>query len=278
MKRLIEVLPSVAEIALNQCLEVSCSPTTHPEHYIKFDLCLLDPGPDDEASRRGDPFDGPSTMVKYNREDLLNHAVTQALLRYKWFAFGKVLFYVNFAVYVLFTILFSYFIIQERGRLALFSPSTVNASSAEKDLLNNHLSSSTMSFAIAITFFLCVQLLKEIYQGFMLKLSYLKEFSNLIEVTLYITTLIYIAPYLASKPLYYSPSVQWNAGVVALFMCYTNLLLYIRRIGKSGIYVSMYFEVMITFLNVLVVFIVVIFGSAVIFYVLMKEQVSKCFF
>ncbi|XP_031557765.1 uncharacterized protein LOC116294318 [Actinia tenebrosa] len=272
MKRLIEFLPSVAEIALNQCLEVSDFPSTHPQHSIKFDLVLLDPGPDDELSLRGEPFDGPATMVRYNREELLNHPVTQALLRYKWFAFGKVLYYLNFAVYLLFTILFSYFIIEERGRLSLFSPSTVNASSAEKDHLDVYPSSSTMSLAIVIAFFLCVQLLKEFYQLVMLRLSYLRESSNLIEVFLYTTTLIYIAPYLASKPMYYSPAVQWNAGVVALFLCYTDLLLYIRRIGNSGIYVSMYFEVLITFLNVLVVLIVVIFGSAVIFYVLMKEQ------
>ena len=59
-----------------------------------------------------------------------------------------------------------------------------------------------------------------------------------------------------------------------LSLFHFDLLLLLRRVGSGGIYVSMYFEVWYTFLKVLGVFLVMIVGSTLVFYVLLKEEVS----
>jgi len=275
MKQLIIVLPNVAQIVLDQCSSVSPLPANHKDYCVEFDVSLIDPGPDDPPALRGQPFDGSSTMVEYDREDLLNHPLTQALLRYKWFAYGKMIHYLNFAVFLILTLMYTVFIVIERHEIKLYYPSTVNATAIYAKYLEDAQEDSTLSIAAALTFIVALELLKEIYQILMLGLEYFKDLENLMELSLFVCALLFLAPYLAGEPLY-STSTQWNTGVIALFLIYLDLLLFIQRFGQGGIYVSMYFEVWYSFVKLLGVFVVVLFGSNVVFYVLLKEEVSCC--
>lgn len=274
MKQLIIVLPRVAQVALDQCVSVSPLPANNKDYWIAFDLSLLDPGPDDPPALRGEPFEGCETMVEYDREDLLNHALTQALLRYKWFAYGKMINYINFALCLILTVMYTAFIMLERDKFKFYYPSTVNSTAENTRYLKDGHEDSTLTIAGVLTFIVALELLKEIYQIVMLRLDYLKELSNPMELSLFICALLFLAPYLAGKPLY-STLIQWNSGVVALFLMFVDLLLFVRRFGQGGIYVSMYFEVWYSFVKLLGVFVVVLFGSNAVLYVLLKEEVSE---
>ena len=66
----------------------------------------------------------------------------------------------------------------------------------------------------------------------------------------------------------------WIPWGVAIFMCYTNILLFLRRYRLFGTYISMYTEVIKTVVQVMVVFIFLVLGFALVFYILFKEQVK----
>ena len=70
-----------------------------------------------------------------------------------------------------------------------------------------------------------------------------------------------------------SPDVWIHCGV-AIFMCYTNTMLFLRRYRLFGTYITMYIEVIKTVVQVMVVFVFLVLGFALVFYVLLKEQVK----
>ncbi|XP_048577386.1 transient receptor potential cation channel subfamily A member 1 isoform X2 [Nematostella vectensis] len=268
MVGLIEALPDVAKLALDQCIERCPLPTSHQDYCLTFHTVLLDPGPCKEGQTSRDASE---VMVENDCEELLSHPVTQVLLRYKWFAFGKVPYYINLMVFLIFVILFSYFIITERDSSTLYYHTHPNASALEKQYLEKRPSSSN-PIAIVLILFATIEFLKEFYQIFMIRLDYFKDITNLVELVLYTCAIIFISPYLAEEPLYTAAYGHWNAGVVTLFLAYLNVLLYIKGIGSSGLYVTMYFEVWYTFLKVIMVFLVVLLGSTLVYYVLLKEE------
>jgi len=68
------------------------------------------------------------------------------------------------------------------------------------------------------------------------------------------------------------PPNFWIFGVVAIFVCYSNMMLFLRRYRLFGTYISMYTEVIKTIVQVMVVFVFLVLGFALVFYVLFMEE------
>ena len=92
---------------------------------------------------------------------------------------------------------------------------------------------------------------------------------------MFVLALIFILPFIFGENVkaVYSETVQWNSGIVALLLCYVNLTLAIRRFGELGLYVTMYIEVLWTFIKVITSFLITLIGYCLVFYVLLKGQV-----
>ena len=69
------------------------------------------------------------------------------------------------------------------------------------------------------------------------------------------------------------PYLLWIVGLVSIFFCYANLVLFLRRFRLFGVYVTMFVEVTKTVLKVLLVFVIFIIGFSIVFFILFKEQV-----
>lgn len=262
MEKLIRKLPEVAEIVLDQCVSYNHFPTTHPEFTVTFNFHPLDP-PDAITSSRY--FFGPACMATYRRESLLNHSVTQMLLRWKWLVLGKFFNYFNFLFFFVFLVLFSVFIIEERGK--------VNLSKGDVSATSDTVGDETKAMPAVIFAFLIISLSKEIFQIFWLQLNYFKDYTNYVDFAMYASTFIYILPYVTKDDLYSDIEVQWSAGTLGLMLCYVNLILSLRRVSSVGLYVTMYVEVLLTFVKVILIFTIVLIGYSLVFYVLLKQQV-----
>ncbi|KAJ7385760.1 Transient receptor putative cation channel sub A member 1 [Desmophyllum pertusum] len=70
------------------------------------------------------------------------------------------------------------------------------------------------------------------------------------------------------------PRFLWILGIVAIFVCYTNMLLFLRRYRLFGTYISMYIEVTKTVIQVMLVFVFIVFGFALVFHLLFAEQIG----
>ena len=69
------------------------------------------------------------------------------------------------------------------------------------------------------------------------------------------------------------PRNLWIFGIVAIFVCYSNMLLFIRRYRLFGTYISMYTEVIKTIVQVMAVFVFLVLGFALVSFVLLMEEV-----
>ena len=264
MQKLIEKLPDVAEIVLDQCISYSPLPPSHEDFSVTFNFIPLDP--DVNESLR---YFGPATMAIHRREKLLNHKVTQVLLRWKWLILGKFVNIVNTIVFAVFVILFSLLVAQEREKVEF----SFNSSKTTTIMEGKSKSTFVKIVPYVLTVFLVIQLMKEVTQLTWLRLSYFKDYTNWLDLAMFATVGIFISPYMFETDLF-NMKTQWTAGVVGVLLCYMNFTMSLRIFGGLGLYVTMYVEVLFTFLKVMLTFVIGLTGFSLAFYILLKEQVS----
>ena len=66
----------------------------------------------------------------------------------------------------------------------------------------------------------------------------------------------------------------WITGILAIFVCYTTMMLFPRRYRLFVTYVAMYVEVTKIVFQVMAVFVFLLLGFALVFHILFTEQVS----
>ena len=265
MMQLVEKLPDVAEIVLDKCVTLSPLPPSHEDFSITFNVRHLDPDVDCVCFV-------PATMARFKREKLLNHVVTQALLRFKWMVLGKFFTFFNTVVFLTFVIMYSCFVVKERNRSALFIGSSNTTASNEI-----YQKSRFEEVAPCLIFvFLIGQLIKEVSQLSWMRFAYFKEGTNFLELWMHAMVWIFTLPSLFGKEIY-SIETRWNAGLIGLFLSYVVLNLHLRRYGGFGLYVTMYSQVLWTFLKVISTFIIALIGYSLVFYLLLSHQVRVIF-
>ncbi|KAL9969322.1 hypothetical protein ACROYT_G021521 [Oculina patagonica] len=281
MKILIEHFPEAASLVMDHCIKRSSHIQTDPNYIEFYDFHLLDPGPDDETNLAGDRFFGPTTMVKFNRERLLLHPLTQKLLDAKWASFGRYIYYFNLLTYMIFLITYTIFIVTERD-VQDFNPTKSENETGKRVSVQEIFTKST-AFNGGVLFvaliFASAHILKEIFQLFVQRRKYFTDLSNITEWALYLSTLCFMMPYLLTSSQLETafgslkdPRNLWSAGIVSIFLCYVNVILFLRRFQPFGIYVSMFIEVFKTVARVFLVFFIFIIAFAIVFFILFKEQ------
>ena len=264
MKLLIKHFPESAQLVMDYCIDRSGTESSDdPNFTITCNLRFLDPSPTNAICQRGSHFFGPSTMVKHERKELLEHPLTQVLLNKKWSSFGRLVFYFNFMFYFVFVVMFTAFLIR---------------------FMQNSDKGSGDFFMYSIVFLLIfVQFTKEVIAILVQRFRYFTTLSNLTEWILYSTTLLFITLLLIfdliislfnpEKRHNFYPQLIWVLGAISIFLCYANLVLVLRRLSLVGIYVTMFIEVTKSVLKVLLIFFVLFFGFSMVFYVLFKSEV-----
>ena len=260
MKLLIKHFPESAQLVMDYCIDRSETESSDdPNFTVTCNLRFLDPSPTHTTCLRESRFFGPSTMVKHERRELLEHPLTQVLLNKKWSSFGRLVFYFNFMFYFVFVVTFTAFLIRF----------TRNSDKGLEDF-----------FMYPIVFLLIsVRFIKEVIAIVVQRLQYFTTLGNLTEWLLYSTTFSFITLLLIFDLIFSSvrlnlyPQLIWVLGAISIFLCYANLVLVLRRLSLVGIYVTMFIEVTKSVLKVLLIFFVLFFGFSMVFYVLFKSEV-----
>jgi len=272
MERLIEHFPDAAQVAMDRCIQRSVS-----ERSIKYDFTLLDPGPDDQTGTSGERFLGLATMVKHKQQLLLTHALSRKLLLVKWRRFGWFVYGGNIALYTIFLIFVTIFVLTERENVQFPDPRKKN-NPDEFDLDDNFFvekNSFNKAVPYIVIIFAVVHLAKEVYQIYTQRLRYFAEWSNFLEWTLYLTAFLFVLPYINDDTtLRGNYELYWQMGTFSIFLAYINLILIIEPLKFVGLYVTMFLEVMRTILKVLTLFVMFTVAFSMAFFILLKEQVS----
>uniref|UniRef100_A0A670XMQ2 Transient receptor potential cation channel subfamily A member 1 n=1 Tax=Pseudonaja textilis TaxID=8673 RepID=A0A670XMQ2_PSETE len=109
---------------------------------------------------------------------------------------------------------------------------------------------------------------KEIIQLFQQKLNYLLDYSNLLDWTIYTTSIIFVSSLFVTLPV----RLQWDCGAIAILLAWTNFLLYLQRFENYGIYIVMFWEILRTLIRIVIVFFFLMLAFGLSFYVLLGSQ------
>ena len=296
---LIEYFPDAAEVVLNQCVHHSEHLSiSDPEYTVTFNFKYLDHDPD--VTMPGGRFSAIRTMIKHKRERLLLHPLTLRFNERKWDRLGRYVFMFDFATYLILMILFTVFIVDQR-RGQNFKPANYTRRPPPRPLERNENGEEyfkpkpsdiykkdnafTEAVPHVVMVFALLHMCKEFWQIYVQRWNYFKDMANYLDWALYITTALFMVPYVTSPDTLDTwfesmkdPRSLWIIGIFAIFVCYTNMMLFLRRYRLFGTYISMYVEVTKTVFQVMVVFVFLVLGFALVFYLLFKEQVKITLF
>ena len=112
MDKMIERMPAVAEIVLDNCIEKSNLEKEHIDYSITyyFDFVALTPEPGSKSNK----VCGPSIMAKHNRENLLAHPVTISFINNQWKLLPRHMYYLSLLTYVVYLTLLTTMIVKEK--------------------------------------------------------------------------------------------------------------------------------------------------------------------
>lgn len=295
MSLLVENFPEAAEVLLNQCVHHSQRlNASDPDYAVTYNFKYLDPGPNHKDRSRRSRFAALEAMIKHKRQRLLLHPLTLKLNQRKWSTLGRYVFISDFLTYLLLMILITAFIvIQREGQH--FRPSdnkkarprrSVNTMGNDEDDYKPKPSDIyptktpfTQAAPVIIMMLSLFHIMKEFFQIYVQRWNYFKDTSNYLDWVLYFCAAMFMVPYLTrAEDLddwfggLSDPRILWITGIFAIFVCYMNMMLFLRRYRLFGTYISMYIEVTKTVFQVLLVFVFLLLAFALVFHILFKEQ------
>ena len=116
MGKLIMYAPEIAEMVLDKCIEKNeiKGNSRKMEYTTTYDTQYLDLPYKDRD--RNDPYFGPGLMVKYHRNNLLQHPVTVKLINAKWAKMGRMLYLSSLVSYLVFVSLLTAMVVSGKRK------------------------------------------------------------------------------------------------------------------------------------------------------------------
>ncbi|KAH9488094.1 Transient receptor putative cation channel sub A member 1 [Bulinus truncatus] len=280
---LIEHLPAVCLNVLDRCQIPSNDDPKSANYHITYNFKYLDtPSKCLEIARNSPdqqefyPLMSLYAMVKNNRVDCLSHPVCVTFLKVKWKHYGVWVYSAYLIVYILFLASLTSFVVNHNS-LMHFEGNNVENSTIT--FLHGNIPDGYRFepiYKICLWFMLIysfLNIIKEIGQMITMKLRYFADIGNGLEWALYITSTVFVLPFLLQKSYHW----QWEAGAFSVFLAWFNCLVFLQRFDFFGIYVVMFLEILRTLVQVLCVFSILIIAFGLSFYMLLFREESKAF-
>ncbi|XP_073705503.1 transient receptor potential cation channel subfamily A member 1a [Garra rufa] len=268
---MIEFLPESFKHLLDTCIKESEEDVNSTNYYIEYNFRWLQ-HPLQNLKKAGlekdntyKPLSALNAMVNFNRVTLLTHPVCKKYLEMKWNAYGIKAHLLNMTVYALGVFPLTYLIVNLKPTLVTARNVTSVNMVCTSLYKQSYLITTCMLLVLAMNLYAVG---KEILQMTQQRLNYLRDLSNYMDWAAAICSLVFVVPVMMNV----KSSWHWQAGALAALASWLNLLLYLQRFERIGIYVVMFREISRTLLSIIVLFFYLILGFALAFYALMIEQ------
>lgn len=141
--------------------------------------------------------------------------------------------------------------------------------------MSDSLRDFTFAVAILVIVLSSSRLAFEIGQFCQLRLNYMKDLVNWIEVAAYICSIVFV--WVFHTECLCPFEWQWQFGVVAVFLAWITLLIFVQKFPQMGIYVLMFLSICYTFLKAVILFALLVFAFSLTFYMIFFEpQFQVC--
>ncbi|XP_026998616.2 transient receptor potential cation channel subfamily A member 1a isoform X2 [Tachysurus fulvidraco] len=269
---MIEFLPECFKHLLDTCIKESEEDVNSCSYYLEYNFQWLQQPieyavkmENSENEDEYKPLAALNAMVEFNRVDLLTHPVCKKYLEMKWSAYGIKAHLLNMIIYTLGVFPLTYLIVNLRPNMSVEkNVTTVNM--VTKPLNQQCYFITTCMFLVLAMNLYAVG--KEVVQMCQQRLKYLQDMSNVLDWAATICSLLFVTPLLLNV----KKTWHWQAGALASLISWVNLLLYLQRFQRFGIYVVMFREICRTLLSIIVIFVYLILAFALAFYALMIKQ------
>ena len=114
-----------------------------------------------------------------------------------------------------------------------------------------------------------LRLAVEIFQLCRHPLEYLLDWVNWLEIPLYLFTIFFTFVY--ATPCLCVYSWQWQFGVVAVFLGWVGLVIFLQKWPMTGVYVLMFGKILVTFMKIAFLALLLVIAFALAFYMLLFE-------
>ncbi|XP_071507636.1 uncharacterized protein [Diadema antillarum] len=280
MKALIEKLPDVALLVMDRCVhQTSINDPKNPSFITRYDYKYIDPGPDDESTNVSGRYFALRTMCQFGREKLLEHELSQNILKRKWDKFGRFFYFTDLLMYMMFiAVVTAYSLFTPTYTEAYYNPDINEWGdcpyynftrypelawyvyyNTEKDRyfyiqpVTYYLGYAVLSYTMGIAF-------GELIEMYIMRFQYFTDVSNLIDWVTIITATVFVMPP-GSPPCFYN----WNAGIIAVFCVWMKFIMYFRGFHATGLYVLMFIETFTSILKAMAVYVMFIIAFSVSF-------------
>ena len=105
------------------------------------------------------------------------------------------------------------------------------------------------------------------------RLKYLMDWTNWLELVLYSSTVLFV--FVFGAPCLCPQNWQWQFGILAVFLAWINLVLFIQKFPLIGIYIVMFLKIVYTFLWTVVLSLLLLTAFGLAFYMAFYEPVYK---
>ena len=130
--------------------------------------------------------------------------------------------------------------------------------------------------SVFVILFSLIRLIMELFQAIQLRLvRYALSWVNWLEVLVFCSSIFFVVTFFSDC---LCPTVfQWQVGVVAIFLAWVDLIIFIRKLPGTGIYVVMFLDIFYTFCRLffLAILLVIAFGLAF-FMAFYEPNVNVC--
>ena len=303
MIHLVQSIPEVAQIVMDQSITSAKLHKTHPCYWKQYDFkYILDIHKDTVDSKhhpRGlfqiilyyfqllfslndknkiAPLKVIRTMIKYKRNKLFTHPLLLTFLNLKWTKYGRLYIQMRAVVLLLLTLLLTLLIsisdpprsivptAEVKNTMTNMSTTEANNTMTSNNNNNGGNLSTPLVFIILLTDALygVVIIIQIIFYIRLRKVYHPVHFS--IEVGAGLFTVIFLAIDSTDE------SSKWLAGVGALICSWVALNLFSRYFDVFGLYTFMFYELLFKIIKVLLVGLYYIIGFGLILYILIGEE------
>lgn len=294
MRKLIKYMPSVAEMVFNQCMNLEGNTVT-------FDYTYLDDAhsrrqwaaktqPVKSSKTEDDDMETEQRTYKTYKKthvltvlatseklELLSHPLVSGLLRRKNHGKAMLIFYLQLIVYAIFLAFLTAFMTSSIPpyKFATDYPLVGNGSDCERLEAGGYrqpVYSTVLQYITLI--FAAVLLISEVIQLYQKKKGYF-EFENLIEWIIFVFAIIVTIDFTGcSDVTSYRYEWQWSIGTASMFFGWINLAFYIQKFPTVGIYIMMFKDILSTFLEFFIVYVLFIIAFALGFYSEMRNTAA----
>ncbi|XP_052124275.1 transient receptor potential cation channel subfamily A member 1 isoform X3 [Frankliniella occidentalis] len=256
-----------------------------------------------------EPLKTINAMVVHGRVELLAHPLSQKYLQMKWHSYGKYFHLTNLLLYSIFLLFVTCFstelmcfmhehdrnkaanltqvdvtddpIMEEetgfqsdRRRHGRLDGLEIRAAPMppmplwEMDDMNRFAGTPLMyACSVIILIYVVINTIRELLQLYQQRGAYLLDASNLVPWLLYSSAAFTVLPMFAGV----LREQQVSFASLMVFLAWFNLLLFLQRFDRVGIYVVMFLEILQTLIKVLLIFSILIIAFGLAFYILLSR-------